>query len=228
MPLDKGYVKLINVYGTELDIVNAARLSYDVESHSLDEKDIGLLNFLIREGHTSPFRHVYLSLQFKAPLMVARQHWRHVVGASTVEDGTPFSELSRRYVRGEEEFYIPSVWRSAPENSKQGSGAPIEDKETSDHLSEMYSDFLEYSSNLYHRMLDLGVAPEQARVVLPANALYTKYLWTASLQAAMNFVDLRSSSDAQSEIQIYSDEVKLIIQQTFPNVYSAWQHYMDN
>lgn len=223
MILDKGYVKLVNVYGSELDIVNAARLSYDHRSVTLTEKDIGLIKFLVRENHTSPFRHVHLSIEFKAPLMVARQHWRHVVGASTIEDGTPLSELSRRYVRGQEEFYFPQHWRTAPSNSKQGSGPDIVDIDLTKHLDELYTDFIEYSSNLYHRMLDLGVAPEQARLALPANALYTKYLWTPSLQAAMNFVDLRSATDAQSEIQPYSQAVKGIIEENFPNVYSAWQ-----
>jgi len=220
--LDKGYVKIVRIDGTELDIVNAARLSYDSESNELTDKDIRLINFLVREGHTSPFRHVGMSLEFKAPMMVARQHWRHIIGASTLEEGTPYSELSRRYVRGNEEFYVPSEWRSAPENSKQGSGGVL-DKETSNHIAEMYEDYIEYADNLYHRMLDLGVAPEQARVVLPANAMYTKYLWTPSLQAAMAFVDLRTAPDAQYEIQPYAIAVDKIILDNFPNVYSAWK-----
>jgi thymidylate synthase (FAD) len=222
MILDKGYVKLVRVNGSELDIVNAARLSYNVNKKSVDSKDIKLIDFLIREGHTSPLRHVGLSLKFKAPMMVARQHWRHIVGASTLEDGTPYSELSRRYVRGSHEFYEPDAWRGAPSNSKQGSSGVL-DETTSSHLTELYQDFLEYANNLYERMIDLGVAPEQARIVIPANALYTKYLWTPSLQAAMSFVDLRSATDAQSEIQPYADAIEKIINDHFPNVYNSWK-----
>lgn len=221
--LDKGYASLVGVRGNEIDIVNAARLSYDnsLDKNELDDKDIRLINFLVREGHTSPFRHVGLSIEFKAPLMVARQHWRHIVGASSLEDGTPYSELSRRYVRGDEEFYHPSEWRTAPANSKQGSGEPISDEETINHLNDLYGDFLDYSDNLYHRMMDVGVAAEMARMVLPANAMYTKYLWTPSLHAALNFVSLRSADDSQYEIREYSYAVEKMIESAFPNVYRA-------
>lgn len=221
--LDHGYVKLINVFGTELDIVNAARLSYDKSSSSLEEKDIRLINFLIRENHTSPFRHVHLSLEFNAPLMVARQHWRHIIGASTLEDGTPFSELSRRYVRGVEEFYIPSVnaWRMKPKNSKQGSGEPL-----TNEIGVKYTRHMERAVKTaieaYNSALEDGVAPEQARILLPAYAMYTKYLWTPSLHAALNFISMRSASDSQYEIREYSLALEKIIENTFPNTYSAY------
>jgi thymidylate synthase (FAD) len=219
--LDKGYVRLAKINGSELDIVNAARLSYDNNSSSMTEADERLINFLIKEDHTSPFRHVGLSLEFKAPLMVARQHWRHIVGASTIEEGTPYSELSRRYVRGQEEFYIPAAWRTAPANSKQGSGPDLPES-TSGHLNELYLDYLEYSASLYERMLDLNVAPEEARIVLPANAMYTKYLWSPSLHALLNFVNLRSAKDSQLEIQEYSNAVEKIIASTFPVTWKAY------
>lgn len=219
--LDHGYVAVVNIYGNELDIVNAARLSYNNHSTDLFERDIKLLKFLVREIHTSPLRHVYLSLEFNAPLFVARQHWRHVVGASTIETGTPFSELSRRYVRGEEEYYVPHVWRSAPENSKQGSGDEVGEKISSD-LEEVLKEHINISQSLYENAVEAGVAPEQARLFLPAYAMYTKYLWTPSLHAALNFIELRSESDSQWEIQEYSRAVEKIIKLAFPNVYSAW------
>lgn len=223
--LDKGYVSLVNVFGTELDIVNSARLSYNKSSSSLDEKDIKLINFLMREDHTSPFRHVHLSLEFYAPLMVARQHWRHIVGASTIEDGTPFSELSRRYVRGEEEFYIPDPmsWRSAPENSKQGSGEPLSEYHGAKYTQRLRKTIMEAVEN-YRQALDDGVAPEQARLLLPAYAMYTKYLWTPSLHAALNFVSMRSASDSQYEIREYSLATESIIEAAFPNVYAAYKN----
>jgi thymidylate synthase (FAD) len=223
--LDKGYVGLVNTFGTELDIVNAARLSYDKQSSSLEDKDKRLLNFLIREDHTSPFRHVHLSLEFKSPLMVARQHWRHIVGASTLEDGTPFSEMSRRYVRGEEEFYIPLVsqWRSAPENSKQGSGDPVS-PEVGEKCLQRLRASVERGINDYREALKDGVAPEQARMLLPAYAMYTKYLWTPSLHAALSFVKMRSAKDSQYEIREYSLAVEKIIELEFPHVYNFWKN----
>ena len=221
--LDHGYVKLVNVFGTELDIVNAARLSYDKSSSFLDEKDIRLINFLVREDHTSPFRHVHLSLEFNAPLMVARQHWRHIVGASTIEDGTPFSELSRRYVRGDQDFYIPDAfsWRGAPENSKQGSGEAVSKDIGAKYLQRL-RESVERGIKDYEEAIGDGIAPEQARLFIPAYALYTKYLWTPSLHAALNFIEMRSAKDSQYEIREYSVAIESIIQKEFPNVYSAY------
>ena len=226
--LDHGYVRLINVFGTELDIVNAARLSYDKSSYSLDDKDIKLINFLVRENHTSPFRHVHLSLEFNAPLMVARQHWRHIIGASTLEDGTPFSELSRRYVRGVDEFYIPGpdAWRSKPANSKQGSGEALETSVGAKYTVRMQK-AVESAIEIYNEALNDGVAPEQARVLLPAYAMYTKYMWTPSLHAALNFINMRSASDSQYEIREFSLAVEKIIEQSFPNTYQAWKKSND-
>ena len=221
--LDHGYVKLVNIFGNELDIVNAARLSYDRSSSSLDEKDVRLINFLIRENHTSPFRHVHLSLEFNAPIMVARQHWRHIVGASTLEDGTPFSELSRRYVRGSQDFYIPDAfsWRSSPENSKQGSGDPVKTEIGAKYLQRLRAS-IERGVSDYEEAIKDGIAPEQARLLIPAYALYTKYMWTPSLHAALNFVEMRSANDSQYEIREYSIAVESIIKEHFPNVYSAY------
>lgn len=222
--LDHGYVRLINTFGSELDIVNAARLSYNKSSSSLDEKDIKLINFLVRENHTSPFRHVHLSIEFNAPLMVARQHWRHIVGAATLEDGTPFSELSRRYVRGVEEFYIPGLqdWRTAPENSKQGSGEPLNEYYGSKYTHRMKK-LVDEAYSLYQEALEDGMAPEQARLMLPAYSMYTKYLWTPSLHAALNFISMRSANDSQYEIREYSLAVESIIKEVFPNIYSAFR-----
>lgn len=222
--LDHGYVSLVNIFGSELDIVNSARLSYNKRSSSLEDKDIKLINFLVRESHTSPFRHVHLSLEFYSPLMVARQHWRHIVGASTIEDGTPFSELSRRYVRGEEEFYIPDPmsWRTAPENSKQGSGEPLSEYYGAKYTQRLRKTIADAVEN-YRQALDDGVAPEQARLLLPAYAMYTKYLWTPSLHAALNFIEMRSAPDSQYEIREYSLAVEEIIKSTFPNVYAAFR-----
>ncbi|WP_306472719.1 FAD-dependent thymidylate synthase [Bacillus toyonensis] len=120
--LDKGYVRLVDTMGCDLSVVNSARVSYDKESTELTDKDIRLIKFLAREGHTSPFRHATVQFEIYAPLMVARQHWKYIVGSDHTMDA--WNESSRRYVTEEPTFYIPkeNEWRKAPENSKQGSG----------------------------------------------------------------------------------------------------------
>lgn len=123
--LDKGYVILHDVMGSDLTIVNAARVSYNKRKEELDLNDEKLIRFLAKHDHTSPFRHATLQFEVYAPLMVARQHWKYVVGSDHVMDA--WNESSRRYVTEDPEFYIPKEdeWRSKPENSKQGSGEPI-------------------------------------------------------------------------------------------------------
>jgi thymidylate synthase (FAD) len=105
--LDKGYVRLVNVMGSDLSVVNSARVSYDKESTELSEKDARLIRFLAREGHTSPFRHATLQFEMYAPLMVARQHWKYIVGSDHTMDA--WNESSRRYVTEEPAFYIPEM-----------------------------------------------------------------------------------------------------------------------
>src|SRR5690554_3343689 len=129
--LDKGYVILHEVLGDDLTVANAARVSYDNKSEELTEKDERLITFLAREGHTSPFRHATLQFEVYAPLMVARQWWKYVIGGAHQMDA--WNESSRRYITEDPTFYIPKSdeWRSAPENSKQGSGEnlPVEQGE---------------------------------------------------------------------------------------------------
>ncbi|MFN9115004.1 MAG: FAD-dependent thymidylate synthase, partial [Bacteroidota bacterium] len=119
--LDKGYVRLVDKMGSDLSVVNAARASFAKESKEFTQQDAKLLNFLARENHMSPFRHAFATFEFKAPLMVARQHWKYVVGSDHTMDS--WNESSRRYITMDPEFYFPSAeeWRLAPEDKKQGS-----------------------------------------------------------------------------------------------------------
>ena len=105
--LDKGYVRLVDQLGNDLSIVNAARVSYDKESNEFQDKDVSLIKFLLREGHTSPFRHAALTFEAYAPLMVARQWWKYAVASTHVDDQNGWNESSRRYITEDEEFYIP-------------------------------------------------------------------------------------------------------------------------
>jgi thymidylate synthase (FAD) len=209
--LDHGYVRLVDSMGSDLAVTNAARVSFDKESKYWSDSDASLLAFLWRNDHTSPFRHATIKFEVYAPLMVARQWWKYVVGTDHTMDG--WNESSRRYVTEEPVFYRPEVWRSAPEDKKQGSGGPI------------YSD-VDFNQNLrklianavyqYEVAIDEGVAVEQARLFLPAYAMYVRWQWTTSLQGLLHFCEQRIADDAQWEIQQYAKACAQLGKGPFP------------
>lgn len=217
---NEGYVRLANVFGTELDIVNAARVSYAKESTEFSERDENLIRFLIREGHTSPLRHASLTYELYVPLLVARQHWKYAVGSTFVDDQNGWNESSRRYITEEPEFYSPDDWRLAPENSKQGSGEPLHEDDQFT-LDIMLSDSIDTGMHYYEKALALGVAPEQARLFLPAYGLYVRYRWTTSLAAVTHFLSQRLADDAQKEIQNVAQAVHDLTQPHFETVFDA-------
>jgi thymidylate synthase (FAD) len=213
--LDKGYVRLVDTMGSDLSVVNAARASFAKESKELEKKDVQLIDFLIRENHMSPFRHAFATFEFKAPLMVARQHWKYVVGSDHTMDS--WNESSRRYVTMEPEFYIPSVeeWRLAPEDKKQGSGGPI-GPWIGSILTDELNRYIEQGEALYKMAMDNKVAAEQARLFLPAYGMYVVYRWTCSLQSIALFLNQRLEEAAQVEIRDYARAVLSLIQPIFP------------
>ncbi|MCM3783691.1 FAD-dependent thymidylate synthase [Neobacillus mesonae] len=219
--LDKGYVRLVNVMGSDLTVVNAARVSYAKESKELSERDINLIEFLAREGHTSPFRHAMAQFEVYAPLMVARQWWKYQIGSAHME-GTgdsldAWNESSRRYITEEPAFYIPEPdeWRSAPENSKQGSGAPVS-VGLGRTLTEEILKYVEDGLDLYEHALKYGACAEQARLFLPAYGMYVRWYWTSSLQSICHFLNQRLEHDAQKEIQEYAKAILTLIESKFP------------
>jgi thymidylate synthase (FAD) len=220
--LDKGYVRLVDTLGDDLSVVNAARVSYDKESDGFSERDKGLIKFLIREGHTSPFRHAALTFEVYAPLFVARQWWKYAVSSTHVDDQNGWNESSRRYITEEEEFYIPSAssWRSKPENSKQGSGEPIHWSNGSYYTNKLKELIVE-GTRLYHEAMQDNIAPEIARLFLPAYGLYVRWRWTVSLQGVMTFLDQRLEHDAQKEIQEYALAVRNLAHQAFPETFKV-------
>ena len=222
--LDEGYVRLVDTLGNDLSVVNAARVSYDKESEQFAPKDEKLINFLIREGHTSPFRHAALTFEVYAPLFVARQWWKYAVSSTHVDDQNGWNESSRRYITEEEQFYVPmhNEWRSKPENSKQGSGAPV-----SDSLGMVYTnklnELIAKGTEWYHDAMNDGVAPELARLFLPAYGMYVRWRWTTSLQGVMTFLDQRLEHDAQKEIQDYAKAVETLTKGAFPSTMAVVQ-----
>jgi thymidylate synthase (FAD) len=221
---DKGYVILHDVMGSDLTVANAARVSYDKKSESITEGDRKLIAFLAREGHTSPFRHCSLQFEVYAPLMVARQHFKYIVGSSVLEatgdNMDAWNESSRRYITEEPTFYIPQAdeWRSAPANSKQGSGEPIH--LTDDLLAEeatwQLMKYVEEGVYLYEKSIANGICAEQARLFLPAYGMYVRYYWTASLQSVAHFVNQRLAHDSQVAIQAYAKAVLELAKDKFP------------
>jgi len=224
--LDKGYIRLINNMGSDLDVANAARVSFNKQISQLSDKDVNLINFLVKDKHDSVLRHCILSFEVYAPLMVCRQWWKHHIGASSLDGQDGWNESSRRYITEEEEFYIPSPkqWRSAPENRKQGSGEAV-----SEYRGAKYTKRLERlvidGYDAYREALEDGVAPEQARLLLPAYSMYVRWRWTASLNAVLHFLSLRNKDDAQYEIAEYARAIDKLIHQYYPNTTKAWNEH---
>lgn len=219
--LNEGYVRLVDHMGSDLTVVNAARVSYAKESHELNDRDIRLIQFLAREGHTSPFRHAISQFEVYAPLMVARQWWKYVVGSAHYE-GTgdsldAWNESSRRYITEDPVFYIPQPgeWRSKPENSKQGSGDPIA-WELGEKYSKELFEYVELGLAKYEEALAAGICAEQARLFLPAYGMYVRWYWTASVQSVAHFLAQRLEHDAQKEIQEYAKAILELIKPLFP------------
>jgi thymidylate synthase (FAD) len=213
--LDNGYVRLVDVMGSDLSVANAARASFAKESSQMSKDDARLINFLARENHMSPFRHAFATFEFKAPLLVARQHWKYVVGSDHTMDS--WNESSRRYITMEPEFYVPKSgeWRLAPDNKKQGSGGPI-DPWTGSILTEELKKYIEQGEALYKMAMGNGVAPEQARLFLAAYGMHVVYRWSCSLQSIALFLNQRLSEDAQHEIGDYAKAVQELISPHFP------------
>jgi thymidylate synthase (FAD) len=220
--LNIGYVGLVSTMGNDLEVANAARVSFDKRSELditglLKSKDKKLIDFLWKEEHTSPFRHCVLSFEIYAPLMVARQHWKYAVASTFVDDQNGWNESSRRYITEEPAFYIPTAedWRSAPENSKQGSGEPI-NYGLGIELTMRLFNLIEAAEQEYNNALEMGVCAEQARLFLPAYGMYVRYRWTTSLHGVMHFLQQRLAHDAQKEITDYALAMKSLAEEAFP------------
>lgn len=213
--LDEGYVILQDVMGTDLTVANTARVSYNKKSEELTERDERLISFLAREGHTSPFRHAMLQFEVKAPLMIARQWWKYVVGSSWNDPMQAWNESSRRYITEENVYHLPDTFRLAPENSKQGSGAPV-----SEEMNVYWLDKLAHhqmlGEQMYQDMMSSGICAEQARLALCSYGLYVTFYWTASLQGVVHLINQRTKPDAQREFQDYADAVLTFAREAFP------------
>lgn len=206
--LNAGYVRLIDSMGSDLSVVNSARVSYDKAVNELGASDEKLIKFLATHGHTSPFRHATLQFEVYAPLMVARQHWKYIIGSAHQDPMVAWNESSRRYITEENQYYTPkpNEWRSKPENSKQGSGKPLS-LEKGSLLTNKLIHMQTLGEARYKEAMDMGVAPEQARLFLPAYGVFVRYYWTASLQGVAHVLNQRLAKDAQKEFQLYAEAI---------------------
>ena len=221
--LDKGYIEVVDTLGDDLTPVNAARVSFDGFSETFTDKDRKLSKFLIKHKHHSPFRHQHIMVIIKAPEFVMRQWYKHVVGiettSSSVTKDHAWNEISGRYVEVED-FYYPEVWRKQSEDNKQASAGVLDDLQQK-RMASCYNEYMRQVEMTYDRMIDAGMAKEQARIVLPLSQ-YTQVWWTASFQSVMNFIELRDEPTSQVEIQEYARALKTIMMESFPETTKLW------
>lgn len=202
----KGCVELLDTFGSDLTVVNAARVSFAKEVSEFTDKDQKLISYLINHNHISPFFHPQIQFRLKMPIFVAREWFRHTVGFAR-------NEVSRRYVDDEPEIFVPTELRARDKNKKQGSkDTNIENNDT---MVEKIKDFTNQSLTLYNELLDAKVAPEVARGILPQN-MYTEFIETASLYAYMRLCGLRMDPQAQKEIREYATVVAKLLEEKFP------------
>lgn len=211
-PLQDGIssLELVRVSGSDLDIVNAARVSYGKISKELSERDKKLIKYLIDNDHTSPFEHNQLSFRVKAPLYVARQWMRHRMHS--------YNEISYRYTKASIEFYIPPYWRFQDATNRQCSSGSF----TNEELLQLYKKSLEQSYQAYETLLEQGVSREQARGVLPM-CMYTEFIFTTNLHALMHFMKLRLHKGAQHEIRVYARGMLELAEIHFPEALKHWR-----
>ena len=207
-------VQYINHMGDDLSVVNSARVSFGKKSDYmqrvhmgepkvLQHKDEKLIKYLAEHQHKSPFNHAFATFHVKAPIFVARQLQKH--------EYMPWNEISRRYVDSEPEFYEPVVWRGRSEDKKQGSYGIVDLKTKPTH---------QYALQTYHNLLSDGVAPEQARMVLP-QSMYTEWYWSGSLYAFSKMCSLRLKNDAQLETQVVAKQISSVMKDLYPFSWKA-------
>ncbi len=198
-------VELIDKMGSDLTVVNAARVSYGKNKEVFEASDEKLIKFLALHNHWSPFAHCSLQFRIKAPIFVARQLVKHQVGLS-------WNEISRRYVDFPPELYSPKEWRGRPKNSKQGSDGTVEFNKNEQHILDTT---MEQCLLIYNNMIAKGVAPEQARMVLP-QSMMTEWYWTGSLYAFARVCELRCAEDTQEETRIIANSIDKFCNEEFP------------
>jgi thymidylate synthase (FAD) len=212
--LDHGFVRLDEAMADDLSVVNGARVSFARHKTEMDDSDAGLIRFLMRERHGTPFEHNAFRFHIRAPIFVAREWFRHRFSS--------FNEFSMRYAKATDDFYVPEAEDVRTQVGKPGaySFEPVSDEvaeTTRDELRQVY----ETAYRTYERLVELGVARELARAVLPVGA-YTEFYWTVNARALMNFLSLRNSENAQREIRRYAEACERFFAERMPITHEAF------
>jgi thymidylate synthase (FAD) len=212
--LDHGFVRLDDAMASDLSVVNAARVSFARRKDEMDEGDKGLIRFLMRDRHGTPFEHNSFRFHIRSPIFVAREWMRHRVGS--------FNEFSMRYAKATDEFYVPDADDVRSQVGKPGaySFEPVSPElaeQTREDLRAVY----EHAYATYERLVEAGVARELARSVMPVGA-YTEFFWTINARSLMNFVSLRAAETAQREIRRYADACEMFLAERMPVTHAAF------
>src|SRR2546423_4219776 len=212
--LDHGFVRLDDAMADDLSVVNGARVSFARRKEEMDESDAGLIRFLMRDRHGTPFEHNSFRFHIRCPIFVAREWMRHRVGS--------FNEFSMRYAKATDDFYVP-----APEDVRTQVGKPgaytfeSVEPELAESTRETLDSVYRTAYAAYEELVAAGVAREVARCVLPVGA-YTEFFWTVNARALMNFVSLRAAETAQREIRRYAEAVESFLAEKMPVTYEAF------
>jgi thymidylate synthase (FAD) len=212
--LDHGFVRLDDAMASDLSVVNSARVSFGKRKEEMDESDEGLVRFLMRDRHGTPFEHNAFRFHIRAPIFVVREWMRHRVGS--------FNEFSMRYAKATNDFYVPDAEDVRSQVGKPGaySFEPV-DAELAEQTREELQAVYEQAFEAYERLVEAGVARELARSVMPVGA-YTEFYWTVNARALMNFVSLRAAETAQREIRRYAEAVEIFLAEKMPVTHAAF------
>jgi thymidylate synthase (FAD) len=212
--LDHGFVRLDDAMASDLSVVNSARVSFGRRKDVMEEADEGLIRFLMRDRHGTPFEHNAFRFHVRCPIFVAREWFRHRIGS--------FNEFSMRYAKATDEFYVPAAEDVRTQVGKPGAYTfePV-DPELAEATREQLATVYRAAYDTYARLVEQGVAREVARVVLPVGA-YTEFYWTVNARALMNFVSLRAAETAQREIRRYAEAVETFLEAKMPVTHAAF------
>jgi thymidylate synthase (FAD) len=212
--LDHGFVRLDDAMASDLSVVNSARVSFGRRKEEMDESDEGLVRFLMRDRHGTPFEHNAFRFHIRAPIFVVREWMRHRVGS--------FNEFSMRYAKATDDFYVPEADDVRSQVGKPGaySFEPV-DAELAEQTREELKAVYDQAFETYERLVEAGVARELARSVIPVGA-YTEFYWTVNARALMNFVSLRAAETAQREIRRYAEAVEVFLAEKMPVTHAAF------
>jgi thymidylate synthase (FAD) len=216
--LDFGFVELLDYMASDLDVVNAAKVSFAATKNEIDESCIGLINYLMKNKHATPFEHSVFKFRIKAPIFVTREWMRH--------RWSSFNEMSMRYYQPDQiDYYVPSI-----ENIRKQTGKPgaytfeqIEDQKIIDEFYLTMQNSINMANWGYHSLVDIGIAKEIARCVLPVTQ-YTEFIWTVNARSLINFISLRNDNNAQYEINEYAKAIEYIFMKKMPITHESFEN----